>query len=54
MNPIAVALIVFGVVLILFGVFLVFLRRKGFGIGIGLLGLGVVAVPFLVSVYLAK
>jgi hypothetical protein len=54
MNPIAVAMIVCGVVLFLFGVFLVVPRRKVIGIAISLLGLGAAAAPFLFSLYLAR
>ena len=43
-----------GVVLLLFGVLLVVKRRKAAGIAILLLGLGVAAVPFLVSFFFAK
>jgi ABC-type Mn2+/Zn2+ transport system permease subunit len=52
MNLIAVAMIMLGVVLSLFGLFLVLRRRKATGIAISLLGVGVVAFPFLVSFYL--
>jgi hypothetical protein len=54
MNPIAVAMIVFGVGLVLSGLFLVLPRRKAIGITISLLGLGMAAVPFLASLYLAR
>jgi hypothetical protein len=54
MNPIAVAMIVLGVVLLLFGLFLVLRRRKATGIAISLLGVGAAAVPFLVSFHLAR
>jgi len=54
MNPIAVAMIVLGVVLLLFGPFLVLRRRKATGIAISLLGVGAAAVPFLVSFHLAR
>lgn len=54
MNPIAVAMIVFGVVLFLFGLFSVFPRRKVIGIGVLLLGWCVAALPFLASLYLAR
>lgn len=54
MNPIAVAMIAFGVVLFLFGLFLVVPRRKVLGVAISLLGLGVAAVPFLASLNLAR
>ena len=53
-NPIAVIVMALGVLLLLFGLFLVVKRMKIAGIVISLLGLGVSAVPFLVSFYLAK
>ena len=54
MNPITVAMIVFGVVLYLFGAFLALQGRKARGIAISVLGVGMAAVPFLVSFYLAR
>jgi hypothetical protein len=54
LNPITVAMIVFGVGLLLFRLFLVLPRRKAIGITISLLGLGIAAVPFLASLYLAR
>ena len=54
MNLVAVAMIVFGVVLLLFGLLLVLRRRKATGVAISLLGVGVAAAPFLVSLYLAR
>jgi hypothetical protein len=48
-NPIALVMIVLGVLLLLFGIFLVVKRMKIVGIVISLLGLGVAAVPWLVS-----
>lgn len=54
MNPVAVAMIVLGVVLLLFGLSLVLRHRKAIGIAISLLGVGAAAVPFLVSFHLAR
>jgi uncharacterized YccA/Bax inhibitor family protein len=54
MNPIAVAMIVLGVVLLLFGLSLVLRYRKAIGIAISLLGVGAAAVPFLVGFHLAR
>ena len=54
MNPIAVAMLVFGGVLLLLGLFVVLPRRKVIGIAISLSGIGVAAIPFLVSFYLAR
>jgi hypothetical protein len=54
MNPIAVAMIALGVVLLLCGLYLALRRQKATGIAISLLGVGVAAVPFLASFYLAR
>ena len=53
-NPIALAMMTLGVVLLLFGLFLVIKRRKLVGIVVAVLGLGVGAVPFVTSSYLAR
>ena len=53
-NPIAVVMMALGLLLLLFGIFLVVKRRKIAGIVISLLGLGVAAVPWFVSLYLAQ
>ncbi len=53
-NPIAVIVMTLGVLLLLFGIFLMVKRMKMAGIVISLLGLGVAAVPWLVSFYLAQ
>lgn len=53
-NPIAFGSMALGVVMLLFGLFLLAKRRKAAGIAISLLGLGVAAVPFLVSFFIAK
>ena len=53
-NPIAFGSMALGVVFLLFGLFLLAKRRKAAGIAILLLGLGVAAVPFLVSFFIAK
>ena len=52
-NPIAVLVIGIGVALILTGLFLLIKRRRLSGIVISVLGLGAVAAPFLVSLFLA-
>ena len=54
MNPIALVVMALGVLLLLFGLFLAVKRMKIAGIVISLLGLGVGAVPFLTSYYLAR
>ena len=53
-NPIAFVMVALGVLLLLFGIFLVVKRIKVAGIVISLLGLGVAAVPWLVSFFLAQ
>jgi hypothetical protein len=53
-NPIALVMIALGILLLLFGIVLVVKHVKIAGIVISLLGLGVMAVPFLVSFYLAR
>ena len=53
-NPIAVVMMALGLLLLLFGIFLVVKRIKIAGIVISLLGLGVAAVPWFVSLYLAQ
>jgi hypothetical protein len=54
MNPIALVTIAIGVLLLLFGIFMVVKRMRIVGIVISLLGLGVAAVPWLVSFFLAQ
>lgn len=54
MNLIAFGMTVLGVMLLLIGLFLVFKHRKTGGIVISLLGMGIVAVPFLVNFHLAR
>ncbi len=53
-NPIALGMIALGALLLLFGIVLVVKRRKIGGVVISLLGMGVIAVPFLISFYLAR
>ena len=53
-NPIALVMMALGVLLLLFGLFLVVKRIKIAGIVISLLGLGMAAVPWLVSFFLAQ
>ena len=53
-NPIAVIMMALGAVLLLFGVFLVVKRIKIAGIVISLSGLGIAAIPWLVSLFLAQ
>ena len=53
-NPIALVIMALGLLLLLFGIFLVVKRIKVAGIVISLLGLGVAAIPWLVSFFLAQ
>ena len=53
-NPIALGMIALGALLLLFGIVLVVKRRKIAGIVISFLGMGAIAVPFLISFYLAR
>lgn len=53
-NPIALALLALGVVLVLLGVFWAITRRLVVGIVVAVVGLGVGAVPFVTSLYLAR
>ncbi len=53
-NPVALVMMALGVLLLLFGLFLVVKRMKIAGMVISLLGLGIAAVPWLVSFYLAR
>jgi hypothetical protein len=53
MNPIALVLMVLGVILLLLGAFWAVRRSKAAGIAISLLGVSVAAIPFLVSLLLA-
>jgi hypothetical protein len=53
-NPIALVMMALGLLLLLFGIFLVVKRIKIAGIVISLLGLGMAAVPWLVSFILAQ
>lgn len=53
-NPIAVIIVVLGILLFLFGLFWASRRAKVAGIAISLLGLGVVTIPFVISFYLGS
>ncbi len=54
MNPIAFGLVMFGIALLLFGLFLALKRRKSIGMAISFLGIGIAAIPFIVSFYLVR
>lgn len=53
-NPIALVLVMFGAMLLLFGAFWAVRRSKAVGGAISLIGAIVAAVPFLVSLFLAR
>jgi hypothetical protein len=53
-NPIVLVMMAIGVLLLQFGIFLLVKRMKIAGLVISLLGLGVAAVPWLVSSFLAQ
>ena len=53
-NPMAVVITGFGVLLFLSGIFLAVKRRRIAGVVISLLGLGAMTVPVLISFYLAQ
>ena len=53
-NPMAVIMMALGTVLLLFGIFLVVKRIKIAGIVISLLGLGIAAIPWLISLFLSQ
>jgi hypothetical protein len=53
-NLVALMMIALGVILFLFGVFLLVKHKKMAGWVFSMLGLGLSAVPFLVSYYLTK
>ena len=52
-NPIAIAMLVFGALLLLLGKFLVRSQREILGTIISFLGLGAMAVPFVASYLVA-
>jgi hypothetical protein len=53
-NPIAIIMIALGILLFLSGILLAVRRAKVAGIVISLLGLGAVAIPFVISFYLGS
>ncbi|MBI5305345.1 MAG: hypothetical protein HY868_24660 [Chloroflexi bacterium] len=52
MNPIALGIIVLGVVLLLVGLFLTTKRGKRVGIAISIAGIGAIILPFATSFFL--
>ena len=53
-NPIALVFVMLGTMLLLFGAFWAVRRSKAVGSAISLIGVIVAAVPFLVSLFLAR
>jgi hypothetical protein len=54
MNPVAFALILIGIFLLMIGLLLLIKRRKLSGIVISLLGVGLLAAPFLITLLLYR
>jgi len=54
MNPIALGMVVLGLALIALGVFLAARRRSGAGMAISLIGLAVLAAPFVITFLLFR
>ncbi len=54
MNPIALVTTVLGVALFLSGIYLAVKRRRMAGVVLSLVGLAAMAVPVLISFYLAR
>ena len=52
-NPVAFFLVIIGIILLVFGVIWLVRRSKTVGIAISLIGIGVAAIPCLVSLFLA-
>ena len=52
-NPLALGMVAFGILLLLCGLVLIAKRLKTAGIVISVLGLGVLATPWLISLYLS-
>ena len=49
MNPIAFALVLIGILLMIIGLLLVIKHRKAVGIAFSVLGLGIMAAPFIIT-----
>lgn len=54
MNPIALGLIILGIVLLLFGVFSLMKNKRTAGWVLSVMGLLAIAAPFLISYFLAR
>jgi hypothetical protein len=54
MNPIALGMIAFGVLLFVLGLLLIAKHRKATGIAVSLLGLGFAAAPPVINFYLFR
>ena len=52
MNPIALAAVVFGILLLVIGLILVARHRRAAGIAFSVLGLGIMAVRFIITILL--
>ena len=52
-NPLALGMVAFGILLLLCGLVLIAKRLKTAGIVISVLGLGALATPWLISLYLS-
>lgn len=49
MNPIAVGVVAFGILLLVFGLLMVAKHRKAIGFTLSFLGMGTVVVPFVIT-----
>jgi len=54
MNPLALGLIVLGIVLLLFGISSLIKSKRTTGTALSLLGITAIATPFLISYFLAR
>ena len=54
MNPIALGMIVLGIILLVFGISSLLKSKKTQGLVFSIVGLLVIAVPFVVSYFLAR
>jgi hypothetical protein len=54
MNPIALGMVVLGILLFVLGMLLVAKRRRTIGIAISLLGIGTLAAPLIITFFLFR
>jgi len=54
MNPIAIGLIMIGIVLLLFGIFSLTKSKRTKGLAFSIAGLLAIAAPFVISYFLAR